>query len=122
MASVSHSISFIMSQKGTKMLNIDNFIFKLNKTTNTKKYYRCMDPSCTVTVHTDLDDAILKLNDDHCHPPEPEEVQIRIFKQSVKERAIAEATPIPQLYDEEAARIDLSTLSIATLPSQRELS
>ena len=111
-----------MPQKGTKMLNIDNFIFKLNKTTSAKTYYRCTDPSCTVTVHTDLNDVILKINDNHCHPPEPEEVQIRIFKQTVKARAIAEATPIPQLYDKEAARIDLSALSIAALPSQRELS
>ncbi|CAF4884467.1 unnamed protein product [Rotaria socialis] len=36
--------------------------------------------------------------------------------------AINETMPIPQIYDEEAARIDLSTLSIASLPSQRETS
>ena len=118
----SHPISFVMSQKGRKMVNIDSFIFKLNKTTNTKKYYRCTDLNCTVTLHTDLDDNILKINDEHLHPPEPEDVQIRIFKQTVKARAIAEATPIPQVYDEAAARIGLSTLSIAALPSQRELS
>ena len=104
------------------MLNIDNFIFKLNKTTSTKKYYRCVDPHCTVTVHTDVDDVMLNINGDHCHPCEPEEVQIRKFKQAVKIRAINETTPIPQIYDEEATRIDLSTLSIASLPSQREIS
>ena len=104
------------------MLNINNFIFKLNKTTSTKKYYRCEDPRCTVTVHTDLEDIILNINDDHCHPPEPEEIQIRTFRQAVKTRAVNESTPIPQIYDEEAARMDLSKLSIAALPSQREMS
>ena len=121
MSTISNKISFIISQKGKKMLNIDNFIFKLNKTTNTKKYYRCGDSRCTVTVHTDLEDIILNIKGDHCHPPEPEEIQIRTFKQAVKTRAINESTPIPQIYDEEAARIDLSKLSIAALPSQREL-
>jgi len=118
----SHTTSFLISQKGKTMLNIDNFIFKWNKTTEKKKYYRCCDPQCTVTVHTDLNDIVLNIKNDHCHPSEPEEVQIRTFKQVVKTRAVNESTPIPQIYDEEAARINLSTLTIASLPSQREMS
>jgi hypothetical protein len=78
------------------MLNIDNLIFKLNKTTNTKKYYRCEDPHCTVTVHTDLEGIILNIKGGHGHPPEPEQIQIRTFKQAVKTRAINENTPIPE--------------------------
>ncbi|CAF4091623.1 unnamed protein product [Rotaria sordida] len=104
------------------MLVIENFIFKLNKATSSTKYYRCNDPCCSVVVHTDLEDNLLKIKDDHCHPPEPEEVQIRTFRQAVKTRAINETTHIPQIYDEEALRIDLSQLSIAALPSQREMS
>ncbi|CAF5132619.1 unnamed protein product, partial [Rotaria sp. Silwood1] len=90
-------------------------------TTSTTKYYRCVDSCCTVTARTVLEDIILNIKGDHCHPSEPEEIQIRTFKQVVKALAISESTPIPQIYDEEAARIDLSTLSIAALPSQREL-
>jgi hypothetical protein len=121
MTTLSNKISFIISQKGKEMLNIDNFIFKLNKT-NTKIYYQCGDPCCTVIAHTDLEDIILNIKGNHCHPPEPEEIQIRTFKQPVKTRAINEGTHIPQIYDEEAVRIDLLTLSIAALPSQREMS
>ena len=104
------------------MSNIDNFIFKLNKTTSTTKYYRCEDSHCTVTARTDLEDIILNVKGDHCHPSELTEIQIWIFTQVVKARATSESTPIPQIYDEEAARIDLSTLLIAALPSRRELS
>jgi len=121
MTTPSNKISFIISQKGKKLLDINNFIFELNKTTSTTKYYKCEDPSCTVIARTDLEAILLNIKGDHCHPPEPEEIQIRTFKQVVKARAISESTPIPQIYDEEAARIDLSTLSIAALPSQREL-
>jgi hypothetical protein len=110
MTTLSNIISFIISQKGWISRRIQ------------KRNDRCLDPYFTVTVHTDLDDIILNITDDHCHPSEPEEIQIWTFKQAVKTRAINESTPIPQLYDEEAARINLSTLSIAALSSQREIS
>ncbi|CAF1163281.1 unnamed protein product [Rotaria sordida] len=89
---------------------------------STTKYYRYENSHCTVTARADLQDIILNIKGDHCHPPEPEQIQIRTFKQVVKARAISESIPIPQIYDKEAARIDLSTLSIAVLPSQRQLS
>ncbi|CAF4950140.1 unnamed protein product [Rotaria sp. Silwood1] len=73
-------------------------------------------------ARTDLEAILLNIKSDCCHPPEPEKIQIQTFKQVVKARAISESTPIPQIYGEEAARIDLSTLSIAALPSQKELS
>jgi hypothetical protein len=115
-------ISFIKSQKGGIMLIMNNYIFKFNKTAGTTKYYRCKNSKCTVTLHTDLNDVISKLNGEHSHPAEPEEIQIRKFKEAVKQRAIHETTPIPQIYDEEAIRLDLSKLSIAALPSEREIS
>ncbi|CAF5019096.1 unnamed protein product, partial [Rotaria sp. Silwood1] len=55
---------------------------------STTKYYRCADSRCTVTACTDLQGIILNMKGDHCHPPEPEEIQIRTFKQVVKARAI----------------------------------
>ncbi|CAF3637481.1 unnamed protein product [Rotaria sp. Silwood1] len=122
MTTPSNKISFIISQKGKKLLDINNFIFELNKTTSTKKYYKYEDPSCTVIARTDFEAILLNIKSDCCHPSEPEKIQIQTFKQVVKARAISESTPIPQIYGEEAARIDLSTLSIAALPSQRELS
>lgn len=117
-----NKISFLYSQKGKKILVMENFIFKLNKTTNTTKYYRCNDARCSFVVHTDLNDVLLKTKGEHCHPPEPEEVEIRTFRQVVKARAVNETTPIPQIYDQEALRMNLSNLSIASLPSQREIS
>ncbi len=67
MITLSNKIAFIISENG-EMLNIDNLIFKLNKMTSTGKYYRCGDPDCTVTVHTDLEDIILNTKCAHCHP------------------------------------------------------
>ncbi|CAF4412436.1 unnamed protein product, partial [Rotaria magnacalcarata] len=84
----------------------DNFIYKLNKTTNSTKYYRCTEQSCTVTLHTDLNDVLVKVKGDHSHPPEPDEIEIRKFKQNLKQRAIQETAPIPKIYDEESTEGD----------------
>ncbi|CAF4832204.1 unnamed protein product [Rotaria socialis] len=121
MTSQSNTISFLVSQKGKPVLVKDNFIYKLNKTTNSTKYYRCADPNFTVTFHTDINDVLVKVKGDHSHPPEPDEIEIRKFKQHLKQRAIQETVPIPKIYDEESSRFCLTSLSIAILPAQREI-
>ncbi|CAF1433804.1 unnamed protein product, partial [Rotaria sp. Silwood1] len=57
---------------GKPLLVMDNFVFKLNKTTNTKKYYRSENPQCTMTLHTDINDVLIGTKGDHSHPSEPE--------------------------------------------------
>ncbi|CAF1305350.1 unnamed protein product [Rotaria sordida] len=104
------------------MLVIDNYVFKLNKTTTTTKYYRCEHRECDVTVHTDINNVLLKTEGNHCHVIEPEKNKIRIFKQVLKERVINESTPIPKIYGEELAKMMLTLATIAILPSQREMS
>ena len=117
----SNPVSFIKSQKGSKMLVINDYIFEFNKTVGATKYYRCNHSGCSVTLHTDLNEVVSKFNGEHCHPSEPEEIQIRKFKEALKTRAKLETTPIPQIYDEEAIRFDMSKLTIAALPSEREM-
>ncbi|CAF2957994.1 unnamed protein product [Rotaria sp. Silwood2] len=113
------------------MLNINNFIFKLNKTTSTTKYYRCEDSCCTVTVRTDLEDTFLNINSDHFHPPEPEEIQIRVFKQVAKARAISStlnkarrlqtpSIPNSQLFDIPESYTKTFGCAFALLPDRKK--
>lgn len=104
------------------MLVIDSYLLKLNKTTNSWKFHRCNDVQCRVIVHTDLNDLVQLIKSEHWHSSEPEAIEIRTFQQAVKTRAINETTPIPQMDDEEALRMSMSKLTIAVLPSQREIS
>ncbi|CAF3423018.1 unnamed protein product [Rotaria sp. Silwood2] len=122
MTTVSKTLSVIFSQKGKPLLVMDNFVFKLNKTTNTKKYYRCENPQCTMTLRTDINDVLIRTKDHHNHPPEPEQIEVRKLKHVIKERAKNETTPKPKIYDEETARFCLTSLAIAIVPSQREIS
>ncbi|CAF2115677.1 unnamed protein product [Rotaria magnacalcarata] len=122
MNSSSSTISFVLSQKGKPLLVMDDYVFRLNKTTNITKYYRCENRDCTATAHTDLNNVLLKVNANRSHVIELEKKEIRIFKQVVKERATKESTPIPKIYEKESTKMISKFSTIAILPSQREMS
>ncbi|CAF4836281.1 unnamed protein product, partial [Rotaria sp. Silwood2] len=99
----------------------NEYTFKLNKTTTTTKYWKCTYNGCSSKIHTDLNDKLIKTSDDHSHPAEKEDIQVREFREKVKQRAINETTPIPRIYDEECEKALLADATIAILPSEREM-
>ena len=119
---ISHVISFINSQKGKLMLVLDDYIFKLNRQSKTTKYWICTINGCLSKVRTTLDNQLIEFIDKHNHPSEKEKIEIRRFREKVKERAVNETTPIPQIYEEECAKMMLSFAAITILPSEREMS
>ncbi|CAF3215169.1 unnamed protein product [Rotaria socialis] len=50
-----------------------------------------------------------------------ETIEVREFREEVKQRAINETTPIPRIYDKECAKAKLSDATTAILPSEREM-
>lgn len=97
----------------------DEYIFKLNKTTTITKYWKCTLDQCLVKVHTNLNDQVIKMIDDHSHLPETEKLEVR---EKVKQRAINETTPISRIYYEECAKVMLSIAAIVALPSEHKMS
>lgn len=116
------SISFILSQKGKPLLVLNKHLFKLNKSTDSKQYWICTIKGCPAKVHTKNSNVFDKMIDDHNHLAEQENIEIRIFREKIKQRAIEETTPIPRIYDEECAKALFSNEIIAILPSEREIS
>ena len=114
-------ISLITSQKGKLMLVVDDYIFKLNRESKTTKYWVCTFNGCLSKVHTTLDNQLIQFIDKHDHPSEKEKIEVRKFREKVKERAVNETTPVPQIYEEECARMMLSFAAITILPSEREM-
>lgn len=122
MNSSTSTTSFVLSQKGKPLLVMDDYVFMLNKTTNTIKYFRCENKDYTSTAHTDWNNVLLKVNGNHSHVIEPEKKEIHIFKQAAKQRATKESTPIIKMYEEESAKRILQFSTIGILPSQRCIS
>ena len=115
-------ITFVQSQKGRPLLVLNHYIYKLNKTTTTIKYWICSTNTCIAKIHTNLNDEFLRTIDGHCHPAEKENVDLREFREKIKQRAIAETTPMPRIYEEECSKAMLTAATIAVLPSEREMS
>ncbi|CAF0873328.1 unnamed protein product [Didymodactylos carnosus] len=108
------TISFITSNKGKPLLIRDNYIYYVSKTTATVKYWKCEDRSCNAGVHTNIQDAFIKIVGNHSHLQSPEEIEVRTFKQNIKRRVINEITVITKIYDEELARQPMSQTAAAS--------
>ena len=104
------------------MLVIDDYMFKLNRESKTTKYWICTFGGCLSKVHTTLDNQLIEILEQHNHPSEKEKIEVRKFREKVKERAVNETTPVLQIYEEECARMMLSFAAITILPSEREMS
>ena len=116
-----NNVSFLTSNKGNPLLLLNGFLFKINKQTKTKKYWTCRNSGCTVSVHTDIHNALLKSNGEHDHLPQPEDIQIKSFRDKMKNRVVNETTAIARIYEEEVIKADLSTNALASLPLAREI-
>lgn len=115
------TISFIKSQKGKTMIVIDEYIFKFNRESKTTKHWICVFNGCPSKIHTTTDNQFIDLLDNYNHPSEKEKIEIRRFREKIKDRAIAETTPVPQIYEEECVKMMLSFAAIAIVPSEREI-
>lgn len=115
------TISIILSQKGKPMVELNKYLFKLNRVAKIKKYWICTFNGCPAKVHTDIHNDFIRQINEHCHPA-GEEKSIREFREKVKARAVQETTPIPRIYDEECEKVTMSLATISLLPSEREIS
>ncbi|CAF2043457.1 unnamed protein product [Rotaria magnacalcarata] len=84
----SPTISFINSQKGKQLLIVNEYIFKLNKTTTTTKYWKCVVNSCSAKIHTDVNGHLVKINDEHRHPSEKETNEVREFREKPSQTSV----------------------------------
>lgn len=110
------SISFIYSNKGGSQLVHNGFVFKLNKSTSTKIYWKCTVTNCTARIHTDTNNNLLNTIGEHNHFLEPEELEIKKFRTILKERAINETVPIQKIIDEEITKANFSQETLASVP------
>ncbi|CAF1571398.1 unnamed protein product [Adineta steineri] len=123
--STAPSLSFSISNKRKQILICDGFIFQLNRTRPRLKYWRCKDRTCSAYIHTDHKNQYVGKSGDHnLHLPVPEQVEVALFKEKVKERVLKETTAIGKIYDKEMASLTLSdgALNLIPLPEEAKAS
>ncbi|CAF2843657.1 unnamed protein product [Rotaria sp. Silwood2] len=111
------SISFLKSNKGKTLLLLNQYLFKCNKTTHSKKYWICIERECKVFVQTDLNDQFLLITGDHNHVVNPDLIEAKLLKEKMKHRILTETTSLTQIYDQEIANTKLSEATAAQFPT-----
>ena len=116
------SLFFTTSNKGQRLLVINEQIYRCNKKTSNKKYWVCVVSGCSISVHTDKNDMYLcggKI--DHDHEPNSDLIRTICLRQKMKERVLKELTPIHVIYEEETAKDALNERTVATYPMNQEI-
>ncbi len=118
---ITNTISFLTSNKGNQLLVLNGFIYKTNKQSSSKIYWICKTKNCQAHVHTDLNNNFLNSSGEHNHLNEPEDLEIKQFREIIKERVMHETTPISKIYDEEIAKKKFSPEVLANVPLAPEI-
>lgn len=113
---------FGTSNKGKTVLIYYNYFFNHNKSTASKKYWICNTKTCGVYIHTNINDEFLCIKGDHNHNSNPDEVAVKLLRDKMKERILAETTSITKIYDEEIAKANISRGAAALIPTVVEYS
>ena len=121
MSNTSDNPYFLVSNKGKPLLVLNDYVFKKNKETKTKKYWVCQTSGCGAYVHTSIQDVVLKITSEHNHLPHPENMALKSFRTKVKQRVMKETTPIIKIYEEEIVASQMSPQTLAIMPLAREL-
>ncbi len=83
---------------------LNQHLFKCNKTTDSKRYWICLEGGCGVSVHTNLANEFLSIFGIHDHAICPDELERKALKERMKNRILAERTSITKIYDEEIVK------------------
>ena len=110
-------ISFATSNEDKRLLIHKNYLFRCNKTTVSQKYWMCSERGCDGYIHTSVTDELLSISGDHNHSANPDQIEVKLLRDKMKERILAETTPITKIYDEEIVKANLSKEAIAILPT-----
>lgn len=111
------NVSFLISNKGKRLLSFHDYIFKCNKTTPWKRYWICVQKTCGVLIHTNLNDEFLTITRNHNHLANPDILKMNVLRAKMKSRILNETTSITKIYDEEIAKAGLTESIAAQFPT-----
>ncbi|CAF4087926.1 unnamed protein product, partial [Adineta steineri] len=110
-------VLFTLSNKGEPQVIYENAIFNFNQKNQSTKYWLCVEQQCGVYLHTNLTGEFTRINGTHTHPVNPDQIAVKILRDRMKARILAETTSITRIYDKEIAKSNLSKGATAIMPT-----
>ncbi len=99
------------------MIIYENYLFKLNRETESKKYWLCNKRGCGIHLHTSLNNEMICITGKHKYDANPDQITTKLLRDKMKERILDETTSITKIYDEEIARANLSKAAASIMPT-----
>ena len=101
---------------------MNDYVYRLNKKTPTKKYWSCTFSGCNIFVHTDVNNNYFcGGTNEHGHAPNPELIEVRQTRTQIKQRGATELKSIGMIYDEEMSKTTMNPTYIAVFPTVDEI-
>ena len=112
------SLEWSLTSKGKDLLIVNNHTFKCNRTTATKRYWRCDEMQyCKSWVKTTLDGGFIGINnEEHDHVCDPDNILIKKIIGYIRTRCKQELTSLTTIYEEEIRKAKLSDAQLARMP------
>jgi len=88
---------FVKSNRGGKLLIVDNFLLRKDYARADKTHYKCRSANF-VYIFGITGDYISLIRGEHDHPNNAEKAHKKRFANQMKEMAIATPTAVPQIY------------------------
>ncbi|KAL3687476.1 hypothetical protein R1sor_013785 [Riccia sorocarpa] len=106
------------TSRGRDAISFNGYSYRLDRrSASGDLFWRCLTNGCRGRLQTDeeMNQPVVR-GGDHSHPSSIEDGMIRVAYTRMRERAVAETTPIPHIYQEEANRLASSEAASAMLP------
>ena len=106
------TLSFITPKKGLRLLRRSDQVYRCNKKTVRKKYWKRTETGCSIVAHSDKNEIYLCGGHvTHDYEPNLHLTRTRSLHQQMKERVLNELTPIDAVYEGEIMKASLNNSS-----------
>ena len=105
MANAQLNVKYITNQKGGQNIAVDGYIYRVNRRTPDKVFWRCIISGCPATISTANDIPTGFGRQQHLHPPNHTEVVSKQIMNQITKRCLEEVRPIPTIFTEELGKL-----------------
>ena len=93
------------TSRGAEAVDVGGYIYRRDKQSKTSLLWRCLIDGCHGRLRTSFNYENPTITQNHHHLPDQTNRPIHQMRARLKERAATEAAPIPEIYNEEIARL-----------------
>ena len=105
MANAHLNVKFITNRKGGQNLALDGFLYRVNRRTPDKVFWRCIVPGCSASLSTANNIPTGFGRQPHSHVADHAEVVSKQIMNQITKRCLEEVRPIPTIFTEELNKL-----------------